>query len=59
MHLAAAARAPTLGLFGPTPPSEYAPRGRRTGFVAARSMADLSVEAALDGALGLIEAVTV
>ena len=28
MHLAAAAGAPTLGLFGPTPASEYAPTGR-------------------------------
>ena len=27
MHLAAAAGAPTLGLFGPTPASEYAPSG--------------------------------
>lgn len=50
MHLAAAAGAPTLGLFGPTPPSEYAPRGRRAGFVAAASMDALSVEAALRGA---------
>ena len=30
MHLAAAAGTPTLGLFGPTPASEYAPTGRRT-----------------------------
>ncbi len=30
MHLAAAAGTPTLGLFGPTPASEYAPAGRRT-----------------------------
>ncbi len=28
MHLAAAAGAPTLGLFGPTPADEYAPAGR-------------------------------
>ena len=28
MHLAAAAGTPTLGLFGPTPASEYAPSGR-------------------------------
>ena len=28
MHLAAAAGTPTLGLFGPTPASEYAPAGR-------------------------------
>jgi ADP-heptose:LPS heptosyltransferase len=54
MHLAAAAGAPTLGLFGPTPPSEYAPRGRRTGFVAAGAMEALSVETALQGARALI-----
>jgi len=54
MHLAAAAGAPTLGLFGPTPPSEYAPRGPRTGFVAAESMQALSVETALEGARALI-----
>ena len=30
MHMAAAAGTPTLGLFGPTPASEYAPSGRRT-----------------------------
>jgi ADP-heptose:LPS heptosyltransferase len=59
MHLAAAAGTPTLGLFGPTPPSEYAPRGRRAGFVAAPSMQSLSVEAVLEAALGLIEAVPV
>ena len=28
MHLAAAAGTPTMGLFGPTPASEYAPAGR-------------------------------
>ena len=35
MHLAAAAGAPTLGLFGPTPASEYAPVGRRARAVLA------------------------
>jgi ADP-heptose:LPS heptosyltransferase len=35
MHLAAAAGAATLGLFGPTPASEYAPSGRRTAAVLA------------------------
>ena len=35
MHLAAAAGTPTLGLFGPTPASEYAPSGRRTAAVLA------------------------
>ncbi|WP_291299214.1 glycosyltransferase family 9 protein [Elioraea sp.] len=33
MHLAAAAGAPTLGLFGPSPPEDYAPVGRRAAFV--------------------------
>jgi ADP-heptose:LPS heptosyltransferase len=35
MHLAAASGAPTLGLFGPSRPEEYAPRGRRAAFLAA------------------------
>jgi ADP-heptose:LPS heptosyltransferase len=33
MHLAAAAGAPTLGLFGPSPPEEYAPAGPQAAFV--------------------------
>lgn len=33
MHLAAAAGAPTLGLFGPSPPEEYAPAGPNAAFV--------------------------
>jgi heptosyltransferase-3 len=33
MHLAAASGAPTLGLFGPSPPEEYAPAGPRAAFV--------------------------
>lgn len=33
MHLAAAAGAPTLGLFGPSPDQYYRPWGRHTGFV--------------------------
>ncbi len=35
MHLAAAAGAPTLGLFGPTPAAIYAPVGRRAAAVIA------------------------
>lgn len=35
MHLAAAAGTPTLGLFGPSRASEYAPTGRKAHFVAA------------------------
>ena len=60
MHLAAAAGTPTLGLFGPTPASEYAPAGRRTAAVlapgqpGAAPMADLTMEAALAAALALL-----
>ena len=60
MHLAAAAGTPTLGLFGPTPASEYAPSGRRTAAViapgpAGRSpMAGLSVEQVLASARTLL-----
>lgn len=56
MHLAAAGGAPTLGLFGPTPAEQYAPVGRRTGFVRAASgrMENLSIEDALAGARRLL-----
>ena len=60
MHLAAAAGAPTLGLFGPTPASEYAPSGPRAAAVAApgpegaAAMADLPLDAALSAALKLL-----
>jgi heptosyltransferase III len=33
MHIAAACATPTLGLFGPSPSSKYAPWGPRSGFV--------------------------
>ena len=33
MHLAAAANTPTLGLFGPSPVTQYAPWGRHTAYV--------------------------
>jgi heptosyltransferase-3 len=33
MHIAAAMRAPTLGLFGPSLPEQYAPWGPRTAVV--------------------------
>ncbi len=61
MHLAAAAGTPTLGLFGPTPATEYAPAGRLTAVALADGpegqapMSDLPVEAALAAALRLIE----
>jgi heptosyltransferase III len=58
MHLAAAAGAPTLGLFGPTAADEYAPAGRRVAVALAPSarMEDLSVEAALAAARRLLSA---
>jgi len=60
MHLAAAAGAPTLGLFGPTPAEEYAPAGRRTAVAVAdgSAMADLSVAEALEVAIRLLEPAT-
>jgi ADP-heptose:LPS heptosyltransferase len=56
MHLAAAAGAPTLGLFGPTPAAEYAPAGRCTAIAVARgpSMEDLPTEDAITAAAGLV-----
>jgi ADP-heptose:LPS heptosyltransferase len=56
MHLAAAAGAPTLGLFGPTPMAEYAPVGRRAAAVRAPSgrMEDLGVPLALEAACRLL-----
>ena len=62
MHLAAAAGTPTLGLFGPTPASEYGPIGRAARAVLARGepgaapMAALPVEDALAAAQGLLAA---
>jgi ADP-heptose:LPS heptosyltransferase len=57
MHLAAAAGAPTLGLFGPTSMQEYAPAGLRASAVlsASNRMQDLSVETAVSAAVRLIE----
>jgi heptosyltransferase-3 len=58
MHLAAAAGAPTLGLFGPTNAREYAPAGRTavalTGQNAA--MESISVEASVEAVAGLLKA---
>ena len=55
MHVAAAAGAPTLGLFGPTAADEYAPAGCRAAAVlsASERMEDLSVDTALAAALRL------
>jgi ADP-heptose:LPS heptosyltransferase len=56
MHLAAAAGAPTLGLFGPTDAAEYAPSGKRTATVLSPSdqMQDLSVAQVLAAARSLL-----
>ena len=56
MHLAAAAGAPTLGLFGPTDAAEYAPTGPRAAAVTApaRQMHDLSVAQAFAAATDLL-----
>ena len=60
MHLSAATGIPTLGLFGPSRASEYAPTGPRTAFVEAPGpegsapIGGLSVQTALDAALELL-----
>jgi ADP-heptose:LPS heptosyltransferase len=60
MHLAAAAGAPTLGLFGPTPSDEYGPAGPKAQAVLADgppgqgAMEDLPVACVLEAAKTLI-----
>jgi ADP-heptose:LPS heptosyltransferase len=60
MHLAAAAGAPTIGLFGPTPSDEYGPAGPKASAVLADgppgqgAMEDLPVARVLEAARGLI-----
>jgi ADP-heptose:LPS heptosyltransferase len=60
MHLAASAGAPTLGLFGPTPASEYAPAGRCSAVVLADGppgrapMTELPVQSAVLAAIELL-----
>jgi len=60
MHLAAAAGAPTLGLFGPTPSDEYGPAGPKARAVLADgppgqgAMEDLPVAQVLEAAKALI-----
>lgn len=60
MHLAAAAGAPTIGLFGPTPSDEYGPAGPMASAVLADgppgqgAMEDLPVARVLEAARGLI-----
>ncbi len=57
MHLAAAAGAPTLGLFGPTPAEEYAPAGNRAAATVSpdRTMAGLPVAQVLEAATRLLD----
>ena len=60
MHLAAAAGAPTLGLFGPTPSDEYGPAGPKAQAVLADgppgqgAMEDLPVARVMEAAKALI-----
>ena len=60
MHLAAAAGAPTLGLFGPSHASQYAPAGPNAAFVEAPGpagagrMCDIPVSAVLEAANRLL-----
>jgi ADP-heptose:LPS heptosyltransferase len=60
MHLAAAAGAPTLGLFGPTPSDEYGPAGPKAQAVLADgppgqgAMEDLPLARVLEAAKALI-----
>lgn len=62
MHLAAAAGTPTLGLFGPTPASEYGPIGPQARAVLAEGppgqapMTALAVPAALQAAVAVLDA---
>jgi ADP-heptose:LPS heptosyltransferase len=60
MHLAAAAGAPTLGLFGPTPSDEYGPAGPKARAVLADgppgqgTMEDLPLARVLETAKALL-----
>nr|WP_294518697.1 glycosyltransferase family 9 protein [uncultured Rhodopila sp.] len=55
MHLAAAAGAPTVGLFGPTDATTYGPTGRRAVAVVAETMAAISVDQAVAAARALLD----
>jgi heptosyltransferase III len=54
MHLAAAAGAPTIGLFGPTDASTYGPSGRCATAVVAPTMQEISVQQVLQVAATLL-----
>jgi ADP-heptose:LPS heptosyltransferase len=55
MHLAAAAGAPTIGLFGPTDAATYGPVGRCAVAVVADSMAAIGVDDAVAAARALLD----
>ncbi|HVY15219.1 MAG TPA: glycosyltransferase family 9 protein [Rhodopila sp.] len=55
MHMAAAAGAPTVGLFGPTDADVYGPVGRRAIAVRGRDMDAITVDAVVDAARRLLE----
>jgi ADP-heptose:LPS heptosyltransferase len=55
MHMAAAAGAPTIGLFGPTDAATYSPAGRCAVAVVGDSMAAISVEQVVAAAHGLLD----
>ena len=54
MHLAAAAGAPTIGLFGPTDAALYRPSGRCATVVVAPDMDKISVDAVIEAAATLL-----
>ena len=54
MHLAAATGTPTIGLFGPTDATIYAPTGRLAAAVVAASMAAITVDQVVDAAERLL-----
>jgi heptosyltransferase III len=49
-HLAAAAGAPAVAIFGPTDPAVWAPRGERVGVVRAGSLEEIGVDNVLEAA---------
>jgi ADP-heptose:LPS heptosyltransferase len=55
MHLAAAAGAPTVGLFGPTDAATYRPTGRRAVAVVGETMHAISVDQAVAAARSLLD----
>ena len=54
MHLAGAAGAPTIGLFGPTDAATYAPVGRCAVSVVGGSMEDIAVDRVVEAAARLL-----